>query len=62
VVLAATVPDHFEAVADGLARIADTVTLALAGAGVRADLADRVGALALSEDPVTVATGWARSP
>jgi methanogenic corrinoid protein MtbC1 len=55
VVLAATVPRRFQAVEDDLAGLARGCRLALAGAGARAELAGRIGAERLAEDPVEAA-------
>jgi MerR family transcriptional regulator, light-induced transcriptional regulator len=55
VVLAATVPVHFEAAVEDLARLAGTVPLAIAGAGATRTLADEIGARLLTDDPVTAA-------
>ncbi len=55
VVLAATTPERFTAVAPELARLADLAPLVLAGAGASAELARSVGARVLAGDPVTAA-------
>ena len=55
VVLAATQPGMLEPLAAELATLADTVPLALAGAGAAAQLAAAVGARRLNTDPVTAA-------
>lgn len=55
VVLAATAPELFGRLAEGLARLARQVPLALAGAGATQELAERVGARLLAGDPVTEA-------
>ncbi|MEO8557321.1 MAG: cobalamin B12-binding domain-containing protein [Actinomycetota bacterium] len=55
VVLAATTPERFAAVAPELARLVDLAPLVLAGAGASADLARSIGARVLAGDPVTAA-------
>jgi MerR family transcriptional regulator, light-induced transcriptional regulator len=55
VVIAATVPERFEAIAGELAELARRSPLALAGAGASARLAQETGARFLSGDPVTEA-------
>ncbi|HYO17424.1 MAG TPA: MerR family transcriptional regulator [Dermatophilaceae bacterium] len=55
VVLAATTPERFTAVAPELARLVDLSPLVLAGAGASADLARSIGARVLAGDPVTAA-------
>lgn len=55
VVLCATAPQHFEAVADQLRDLARHHPLALAGAGATAELAERTGALLVEDDPVSAA-------
>ena len=55
VVLAASTPDVVEPLRDELAALAARVPLALAGAGVSAELAAAVGARHLAGDPVTEA-------
>jgi len=55
VILAATTPQRFTAVAPELARLVDLAPLVLAGAGASADLARSIGARVLAGDPVTAA-------
>ena len=55
VVVAVTQPGTLEPLAAELATLADTVPLALAGAGAAAQLAAAVGARRLNTDPVTAA-------
>jgi methanogenic corrinoid protein MtbC1 len=55
VVVASTDPARFEHVAAELAALAGRSTLALAGAGATASLAERLGATLLDGDPVTQA-------
>lgn len=55
VVLTATTDDLATAARDGLAEVARSVPLALAGSGVSSELADAVGATHLQDDPVTAA-------
>lgn len=60
VVLAATVPDRFEAIAGELAELGRQSPLALAGAGASAGLAEAAGARFLGGDPVTEAEAVGR--
>ena len=60
VVLSAIHPDRFDAIRSDLARLAGTATVALAGPGASAELADEVGAEYLSDDPVTAAERWTK--
>ncbi len=60
VVLTATTTVHGSAVRAGLAEVARSAPLALAGAGVSAKLAESVGARYLEDDPVTAAALVAR--
>jgi hypothetical protein len=55
VVLAATTPERFDGAAGALSRLARQTRLAIAGHGATAGFARRVGAIRLSEDPVTAA-------
>jgi MerR family transcriptional regulator, light-induced transcriptional regulator len=55
VVLSGTVPAPIAAHADAIADVARQTTVALGGAGATAELATRVGALLLDQDPVTAA-------
>jgi MerR family transcriptional regulator, light-induced transcriptional regulator len=55
VVLAATVKEHFDGLADDLAQLARQVPLALAGAGATQAIADATGGRLLTADPVTEA-------
>jgi DNA-binding transcriptional MerR regulator len=55
VVLAATTPERFAAVVPDLSRLAAVAPLAIAGAGATGDLAKRIGARLLAEDPVAAA-------
>ena len=55
VVVAATTPERFEGLADDLDRLSRLAPLAIAGAGATREVADRVGARLLSDDPVTAA-------
>lgn len=55
VVVAATTPDRFTAIAGELAHLAAVAPLALAGAGATQHIADQIGARLLSGDPVTAA-------
>jgi len=61
VVLAATVPERFTAVATELTRLVELAPLVLAGAGASPDLARRIGARVLEGDPVTAAEKLAGS-
>jgi DNA-binding transcriptional MerR regulator/methylmalonyl-CoA mutase cobalamin-binding subunit len=61
VVLAAVASRRFEDIADGLTELGRRCPLALAGAGAHADLARRVGARLLPDDPVSEAQAVARS-
>jgi DNA-binding transcriptional MerR regulator len=60
VVLAATTRDRFTAVEPELARLAAMAPLAIAGPGATQDLAQRIDARLLVDDPVTEAgrSGW----
>ena len=60
VVLTATTAAHAAPLRAGLARIAGSTMLALAGPGASRELADAVGARYLEDDPVTAAAGVAR--
>ena len=60
VVLTATTAAHAAPLRAGLARIAGSTMLALAGPGASRELADAVGARHLEDDPVTAAAGVAR--
>ena len=62
IVLAATVPENLEPLRSELASLAGRVPLALAGAGVTAQIASAVGARLMTRDPVTEAeqTRWPR--
>ena len=62
IVLAATVPENLEPLRSELASLAGRVPLALAGAGVTAQIASAVGARLMTGDPVTEAeqTRWPR--
>ncbi len=69
VVLAATDPGRFDAVAEGLTGLGGTAPTALAGAGANDDVVARLGLSRLEGDPVTaaeaLAAGWrppAREP
>ncbi|MBC7559490.1 MAG: MerR family transcriptional regulator [Dermatophilaceae bacterium] len=55
VVLVATAPERFTAVAPELSKLVDLAPLALAGAGASADFARSIGARVLVGDPVTAA-------
>ena len=55
VVLAAVSAERFEAVSSELARLAERVPLALAGAGASPGLSEAIGASAMTQDPVTCA-------
>jgi DNA-binding transcriptional MerR regulator len=55
VVVSATTARHFSKVRDELAPLAETAPVALAGAGATPALAESLGAVVLSEDPVTEA-------
>jgi MerR family transcriptional regulator, light-induced transcriptional regulator len=55
VVLAATTPDPFTGVARELTLLAETVPVAIAGAGATSSLAETTGARMLADDPVTAA-------
>jgi len=55
VVLCALDGEHFEAVGDELAVLARRSQLLLAGAGASGELAGRLGAMVLTEDPVAAA-------
>jgi len=55
VVLAATTPDRFQVLVDGLKELARVAPLAIAGAGATRAVADAVGAHLLTDDPVTAA-------
>jgi DNA-binding transcriptional MerR regulator len=59
VVLAATVPERFEAIAPELAELARRSPLALAGTGASQALADAAGARLLAGDPVSEAESLA---
>jgi MerR family transcriptional regulator, light-induced transcriptional regulator len=61
VVLTATSADHASAARSGLAEVARSAALALAGAGASAQLAESVGARYLEGDPVTAAAVVARA-
>jgi len=61
VVLAATTPERFTAVAPELSRLVDLAPLVLAGAGASPDLARSLGAMVLAGDPVTAAEKLAGS-
>lgn len=61
-VVAATASERFEVVADDLASLAARTPLAIAGAGAGRELADRIGARLLTEDPVTAAEALAGQP
>jgi MerR family transcriptional regulator, light-induced transcriptional regulator len=60
VVLAATTPEQALGAQDGLAAVAASAPLALAGRGVSESMAHAVGALYLEDDPVSSATRVAR--
>ncbi|MDX6536087.1 MAG: MerR family transcriptional regulator, light-induced transcriptional regulator, partial [Gaiellales bacterium] len=60
VVVAATTAEGVRAAKDGLAAVATTAPLALAGSGVSASIAADVGALHLEGDPVSAAARVAR--
>jgi methanogenic corrinoid protein MtbC1 len=62
VVLAATIPGTLEPLRPELASLARHAPLALAGAGVTAQLANLVGARFMTGDPVTAAEQADRSP
>jgi DNA-binding transcriptional MerR regulator len=62
VVLTATTPDLATAARAGLAEVAGSAPLALAGAGMSAKIAEDVGARHLQDDPVTAAALVARGP
>jgi DNA-binding transcriptional MerR regulator len=55
IVLAALVPAPFEAAADQLSALASGRRLLIAGAGASPELAERLGARVLDEDPVSAA-------
>jgi len=55
VVVAATTPERFEGLAEDLDRLSRLAPLAIAGAGATREVAERVGARLLSDDPVTAA-------
>ena len=55
VVLAATRPERFEGLTDGLIGLARIAPIALAGPGAAQAVADAVGARLLTDDPVTAA-------
>ena len=55
VVVSATTARHFSRVKDELAALAETAPLALAGSGAAPALAESLGAIVLSQDPVTEA-------
>jgi len=59
VVLAASDPERFAAVSDGLEQLADRSRLYLAGAGADPEVAAGTGAALLGGDPVTAALGLA---
>ena len=61
VVLAGTVPAPIAAHADAIADVARQTTVALGGAGATAELATRVGARLLDQDPVTAAQNLDRA-
>jgi MerR family transcriptional regulator, light-induced transcriptional regulator len=61
VVLAATRPECFAAVAQELTRLAGMAPLVLAGAGASMEVAERIGARLLLGDPVTAAQDLAGS-
>ena len=52
IVLAALTPEPFEAVADQISKLAAGSRLLIAGEGASSELADRLGAEALDQDPV----------
>ena len=62
VVVSATTPRHLSRVRDELGGLAKTAPLALAGAGATAALAESVGAVLLSKDPVEEAERVASRP
>jgi methanogenic corrinoid protein MtbC1 len=55
VVLGATVPERFDGTARALARLARQTRLAIGGRGATPAFARRIGALLLTDDPVTAA-------
>jgi MerR family transcriptional regulator, light-induced transcriptional regulator len=57
IVLSATDPERFEAVADGLAALARKWLVVVAGQGATDELAQRLGARLLDGDPVQAAAG-----
>ena len=62
VMLTATTPALAAAAQAGLANVARSATVALAGPGASSELADAVGARYLAGDPVTAAATVARGP
>jgi MerR family transcriptional regulator, light-induced transcriptional regulator len=62
IVLAATVPERFTAVGDGLARLAREIPVALAGAGATREIAEASGARLLVGDPVSAAASLPLPP
>jgi DNA-binding transcriptional MerR regulator len=60
IVLGATTPERFDGTADALSRLARRTRVALGGRGATPDFAHRVGAVHLSEDPVTAAERLSR--
>jgi methanogenic corrinoid protein MtbC1 len=54
-VLAGTRPERFEGLTEDLVRLVRVAPVAIAGAGATAAIADAVGALLLTDDPVTAA-------
>ena len=55
VVMAASIPERFEAVVSELTQLAYLAPLVLAGAGATEEIAQRAGARLITEDPVTAA-------
>jgi len=55
VVLAATTPERFTSLGDGLRELADVVPVAIAGSGATSAIAERSGTHLLTGDPVTAA-------
>jgi DNA-binding transcriptional MerR regulator len=55
VLLAATIPERFEAIAAELSQLASMASLAIAGAGASSALAQKIGADFIQSDPVTAA-------
>lgn len=61
VVLAATMPERFEALVPELSTLAEMAPLVLAGAGATTELAQSIGARVLDGDPVTAAEDFVGS-